>query len=51
MPKRPLLHIAARVCPLRDSIDGSKFEADNRFTFFIYLRALGPGSMMDLAKF
>lgn len=32
-------------------IDGSKNESDVRVMFFIYLRALGPGSMLDLAKF
>ena len=32
-------------------VDGSKEECDNRFYFFIYLRALGPGSMLDLARF
>ncbi len=32
-------------------IDGSKDDADNRVYFFIYLRALGPGSMLDLARF
>ncbi len=32
-------------------IDGSKTESDDRVTFFIYLRALGPGSMLDLMKF
>lgn len=32
-------------------IDGSKEDADNRVYFFIYLRALGPGSMLDLARF
>jgi len=31
--------------------DGSKEECDNRVYFFIYLRALGPGSMLDLARF
>ncbi len=32
-------------------VDGSKEDCDNRFYFFIYLRALGPGSMLDLARF
>lgn len=32
-------------------IDGSKYEEDNRVTFYVYLRALGPGSMLDLMKF
>jgi hypothetical protein len=32
-------------------VDGSKEECDNRFYFFIYLRALGPGSMLNLARF
>lgn len=32
-------------------IDGSKEDCDNRVYFFIYLRALGPGSMLDLARF
>ena len=32
-------------------IDGSKEEADNRVSFFIYLRALGPSSMLDFARF
>lgn len=32
-------------------VDGSKEDCDNRVMFFIYLRALGPGSMLDLARF
>ena len=32
-------------------IDGSKTESDDRVTFFIYLRAMGPGSALDLMKF
>ncbi|MGN0853218.1 MAG: LPS assembly protein LptD [Kiritimatiellia bacterium] len=32
-------------------IDGSKHDCDNRIVFFIYLRALGTSSMLDLAKF
>ena len=32
-------------------VDGSKEACDNRVMFFIYLRALGPGSMLDLARF
>ena len=32
-------------------VDGSKDPCDNRVMFFIYLRALGPGSMLDLARF
>lgn len=32
-------------------IDGSKHENDVRFVFFIYLRAFGPSSMLDLAHF
>ena len=32
-------------------IDGSKHDCDNRFVIFIYLRALGTSSMLDLAKF
>jgi len=31
--------------------DGSKYDSDTTFGFFVYLRALGPGSMADLAKF
>jgi len=31
--------------------DGSKYDSDVRVVFFIYLRALGPGSMLDLARF
>lgn len=34
-----------------ERVDHSKFESDNRFSFFVYLRSLGPGSMLDLAKF
>ena len=32
-------------------IDGSKRRADVHVGFFIYLRALGPNSMLDLARF
>ncbi len=32
-------------------IDGSKFSSDNRITFFIYIRAFGPNSMLEMAKF
>ena len=32
-------------------IDGSKRRSDVRVGFFIYLRALGPSSMLDLARF
>ena len=32
-------------------VDGSKERCDNRVCFFIYLRAFGPGSMLDLARF
>ncbi len=32
-------------------IDGSRDEDDVRVCFFIYLRALGPGSMLDLMRF
>ncbi|MGN0847612.1 MAG: hypothetical protein ACI4RA_09545 [Kiritimatiellia bacterium] len=32
-------------------VDGSKERCDNRICFFIYLRAFGPGSMLDLARF
>jgi hypothetical protein len=32
-------------------IDGSHHEDDVRVVFFIYLRAFGPGSMLDIARF
>ena len=32
-------------------IDNSKEPCDNRVCFFIYLRAFGPGSMLDMARF
>lgn len=32
-------------------VDGSKRRADVRVGFFIYLRALGPSSMLDLVRF
>lgn len=32
-------------------VDGSKEESDNRVMFFIYLRAFGPGSVLDMARF
>ena len=32
-------------------VDGSKYRSDVEFAFAIYLRALGPSSMLDLAKF
>ena len=32
-------------------VDGSKRRADVRVGFFIYLRALGPSTMLDLARF
>ena len=31
--------------------DGAKYDSDTRVTFLIYLRALGPSSMLDLVKF
>ena len=34
-----------------ERIDGSKNHSDVRVGFFIYLRALGPSSMLDLARF
>ena len=34
-----------------ERIDGSKRRSDVRVGFFIYLRALGPSSMLDLARF
>ncbi len=34
-----------------ERIDGSKERSDTRVCFFIYLRAFGPGSMLDLARF
>ncbi len=34
-----------------ERIDGSKYSSDTRVCFFIYLRAFGPGSMLDLARF
>ncbi len=32
-------------------VDDSKEPCDNRVSFFIYLRAFGPSSMLDLARF
>ena len=32
-------------------IDGSKRDSDFEVSFLIYLRALGPSSMLDLGKF
>ena len=32
-------------------VDGSKRRADVRVGFFIYLRALGPSSLLDLVRF
>ncbi len=32
-------------------IDGSTYESDTNVAFFIYLRAFGPGSVLDLVKF
>jgi hypothetical protein len=32
-------------------IDGSKFDSDFNVVFAVYLRALGPGSMLDVGKF
>lgn len=32
-------------------MDGSKSSSDDSITFYIYLRALGPGSVLDLMKF
>ena len=34
-----------------DFIDGSHHDDDVRVVFFIYLRAFGPSSMLDLARF
>ena len=34
-----------------ERVDGSKSHSDVRVGFFIYLRALGPNSMLDLARF
>ena len=32
-------------------IDGSHHDDDLRVVFFIYLRAFGPNSMLDLGRF
>lgn len=32
-------------------VDGSKNDSDNRVVFYVYLRALGPGSMLDMLRF
>ena len=32
-------------------LDGSHHDDDVRVVFFIYLRAFGPSSMLDLARF
>ena len=32
-------------------IDGSHHDDDVRVVFFIYLRAFGPNSMLDLGRF